>query len=72
MNIIYSVRTAYNQAYGTTRRTDHGMDVVETSFMKENDSALYETLEVHPPRTHTQALQPEDQAGTGIYELDYL
>ena len=48
------------------------MDVVETSFMKENDSALYETLEVHPPWTHTQALQPEDQAGTGIYELDYF
>jgi len=27
--------------------------------MKENDSALYEKLEVRPPPTHTQAVQPE-------------
>jgi len=70
LTIIYSVRTAYNQAYGTTRRTDHEIDVVETSFVKENDSALYETLEVRPPTTYTRAVQPEDQASTGIYELD--
>ena len=50
-----SVRTAYNQAYGTTRRTDHEMDVVETSFV--NESALYETLEVvRPLPTYTQAV----------------
>ena len=48
------------------------MDVVETSLVKENDSALYETLEVRPPPTYTQAVQPEVQASTGIYELDYF
>jgi len=71
---------AYNQAYGAANE----MNVLGTSsFMIASENTLtntsqkdiphrYETLDSirnrDPPPPYTQAIQPEDQASSGIYE----
>jgi len=81
---VVQVPIAYNEAYGTIRGTAHEMSVLGTSpfvIANENTSTNtlqkdiphgYETLESkrnrNLPPPHTQAVQPEDQASSGIYE----